>query len=113
MALLGACLKDARQLPNVYKICRASKFARNPQNVSELPESHQKGYVGWVIGGSYFTKMLPAKKVIEIGRKIDKSVVLLGGPEDKDKGNGNGARIRTVDLFAIARNNECFIHCLG
>lgn len=52
-----------------------------------LPKNFQNGYIGWVIGGSYFTKMLPAEKVIEIARKTDKPILLLGGPEDKEKGN--------------------------
>lgn len=51
-----------------------------------LPESHQNGFIGWVIGGSYFTKMLPLNKILDVGRKLNKPVVLLGGPEDAEKG---------------------------
>lgn len=50
--------------------------------LSELPILHQKGYVAFVIGGQHFTKKLPAEKIINICRAIDKPIVLLGGPED-------------------------------
>lgn len=55
--------------------------------LSELPETFKNGYLGWVIGGSYYTKMLPTNKVIEIGKRLQMPVVLLGGPEDKEKGD--------------------------
>lgn len=55
-------------------------------SLTELPESHQNGYVGWVIGGSYFTKMLPANKIVEVLRKTNHPILLLGGPEDAEKG---------------------------
>jgi len=68
---------------------------------NSLPENFQKGYIGWVIGGSYFTKMLPAKKVIDIARKIKKPILLLGGPEDKEKG----------DLIASKLGSQVFNAC--
>ena len=63
-------------------------FIRNEEIVdpSSLPKSHHDGFIGWVIGGSYFTKMLPVSKVVEILRKTNKHVVLLGGKEDQNKG---------------------------
>ncbi len=56
-------------------------------DLNALPKPFHSGYIGWVIGGSYFTKMLPTKKVIEIARRTDKSIILLGGPEDREAGN--------------------------
>ena len=55
-------------------------------DLKSLPESHQNGYQAWVIGGSYFTKMYPEEKVIEILRRTNKPTLLLGGPEDAEKG---------------------------
>jgi ADP-heptose:LPS heptosyltransferase len=58
-----------------------------------LPEEHQNGYLAWAIGGSYYTKMLPVNKTLEIGRRITKPVVLLGGPEDAEKGREIAAKL--------------------
>jgi ADP-heptose:LPS heptosyltransferase len=47
-----------------------------------LPENHQKGYIGFVIGAKHFTKQLPVEKIISICKKINKPIILLGGKED-------------------------------
>ncbi|MDD4107633.1 MAG: glycosyltransferase family 9 protein, partial [Prolixibacteraceae bacterium] len=44
-----------------------------------LPFSFDKGYVAFVIGGSYFTKRLPRDKVIDICNQLEYPVILLGG----------------------------------
>jgi len=49
---------------------------------STLPENHQKGYIGFVIGAKHFTKQLPVEKIISICKKINKPIILLGGKED-------------------------------
>ncbi|TVQ10484.1 MAG: glycosyltransferase family 9 protein [Bacteroidetes bacterium] len=56
-------------------------------SLQSLPAPYRNGYVGFVIGGTYATKRLPADKIIEICRKLHKPVILLGGPEDADTGN--------------------------
>ena len=55
--------------------------------LSWLPETHQRGYVAIAIGGTHYTKRLPAKRLIEICDKIPKPVVLLGGKEDVEVAN--------------------------
>lgn len=45
----------------------------------KLPVGYSGGFVAIVIGGTYFTKRLPALKVAEICTKIAYPVVLLGG----------------------------------
>ena len=66
-------------------------------NVSDLPVTHSEGYIGIVIGSIHQTKQMPADKLIFLCRMIDKPIVLLGGPEDKEKGdiiqNAVGERI--------------------
>ena len=54
--------------------------------LNELPGTHQRGFLAWVIGARHNTKMLPLNKMISIGRKINSPVVLLGGPEDFQRG---------------------------
>jgi len=51
-----------------------------------LPSSFQEGFIGWVIGGKHNTKIYPEEKIIEVLRNTKKPVILLGGPEDKEKG---------------------------
>jgi len=52
----------------------------------ELPEPFQKGYLAFVIAGTYFTKKYPVDKVSEICQNIDFPVILLGGKTEYDEG---------------------------
>ncbi len=54
--------------------------------LADLPAPFRDGYIGVVIGGKHNTKILPVDRVIEMCRLIKLPVVLLGGPEDKDRG---------------------------
>lgn len=49
---------------------------------SELPTSHQAGFIAFVIGASYFNKKMPAYKWIELASKINKPIILIGGKQD-------------------------------
>ena len=51
-----------------------------------LPEGFRQRFVALVIGGAHYTKRLPIEKLIELTDKINKPVVILGGPEDADVG---------------------------
>lgn len=51
-----------------------------------LPKFFQKGYIAWVIGGNYETKMFPSEKIIRICEQIRFPIVLIGGAEDSEKG---------------------------
>ena len=51
-----------------------------------LPETHQKEYVAFAIGGKHATKQLPLKRMIELCDKINKPIILLGGKEDEEQG---------------------------
>ena len=48
----------------------------------KLPEK----YVALVIGGQHNTKILPTNRLQEICRKVNLPIVLVGGPEDKLRG---------------------------
>ncbi len=52
-----------------------------------LPTSFQNGYVAYVIGGSEATKKLPLPKMIELCKKINRPIVLIGGKEDIENGD--------------------------
>lgn len=51
-----------------------------------LPETHQKEYVAYAIGAQHNTKKLPLKRMIELCDKINKPIILLGGPGDAETG---------------------------
>ncbi len=53
---------------------------------SALPEKFQNGFVAFVIGGQHDGKMCSLKKIVEICQKINVPVLLLGGPEDAERG---------------------------
>jgi len=56
-------------------------------NLKHLPEKFGKGYIAWVIGGKHNTKIYPEEKIIEVLKKIEEPVALLGGPDDEAKGD--------------------------
>lgn len=92
------------QLPNVHIVDRYFQAVEKlgvkndnkgldyfiPENekvdLKTLPGLFQNGYIGWVIGGKHNTKIYPEEKVIELCKKMNKPVILLGGPEDAEKG---------------------------
>lgn len=60
--------------------------AVNEFHISDLPVPFQKGYVAFVIAGTYTTKKLPVEKISEICQNIDFPVILLGGKKEFDEG---------------------------
>jgi ADP-heptose:LPS heptosyltransferase len=54
--------------------------------INFFPDIFQKGYIGFVIGGKFNTKILPAEKVIDVIRNVKAPVILLGGAEDFNRG---------------------------
>lgn len=55
-------------------------------NISDIPASHHAGYFGLVIGAAHATKRYPLHKLIAFCQKINHPVILLGGPEDRQRG---------------------------
>ncbi len=49
---------------------------------STLPEPFNKEYVVYAIGAQHATKRLPFKRMVELCDKINKPILLLGGPGD-------------------------------
>lgn len=58
---------------------------KNNYDINLMPKNFQNAYCAFVIGGTYKTKILPASKIVEIIKKINKPVVLLGGPDDVER----------------------------
>lgn len=66
--------------------------SKDEVDLTTIPFTHQKGYIGWVIGAKHNTKIYPEDKIIEVCQKISNPVILLGSGEDLEKGE----RIKTA-----------------
>ena len=56
--------------------------ANDKMDISIFP----KNYIVFVIGGQHATKILPNEKIISIIKKVNKPLLLIGGPEDAYRG---------------------------
>lgn len=61
-------------------------IAKDTQLQAPFTDLQSDKYIAVVIGGQHATKILPAPKVIEVLSKISSPFVLVGGPEDKQRG---------------------------
>jgi len=53
---------------------------------SDIPASHQLGFVAIVIGASYMTKKMPVYKLRELCQMINHPIILLGAKEEFSEG---------------------------
>lgn len=51
-----------------------------------LPETHQGDFVAYAIGGQNLTRRLPVRRMIELCRKINYPIVILGDKADRKAG---------------------------
>jgi heptosyltransferase-2 len=65
--------------------------------LKDIPASHHAGYIGIVIGASFFTKKLPVYKLQELCARIIHPIILLGGPEDR----AEGEEIKEIDPVKV------------
>lgn len=65
-----------------------------------LPEEFRSEYVVYAIGGQHQTKKLPLPRMIELCDKINKPIILLGGPEDGETGK------KIEDFFLRPENDH-------
>ena len=56
-------------------------------SISALPGTHQDGFIAMVIGGKHNTKIFPADQVIRVCHQLSRPVILLGGKEDRERGD--------------------------
>ena len=62
----------------------------------------KQSYIGMVIGGQHETKILPSEKAAAIISKLKKPVVLLGGPDDRKRGE---------EIIKLAPNSDIINTC--
>jgi ADP-heptose:LPS heptosyltransferase len=75
-------------------------------SVHDLPAEFHNGFIAFAIGGKHNTKILPSDKAAMIINKLKKPVILLGGPEDKERGKQvvktcTGKVLNTSGKFSI------------
>ncbi len=69
----------------------------------ELPPAHREGFVAVVTGGKHGTKIFPAGKIIEVCRELKRPVVILGGPEDRHRGEEVAASLGPMIFNACGK----------
>ncbi len=74
-------------------------------DLNSLPADFRQAYVGIVIGAKHNTKALPQDSVLFLAKQIQKPVILLGGPEDWDKGEYIKTRSEAKVYNACGRYN--------
>jgi ADP-heptose:LPS heptosyltransferase len=60
--------------------------AKDEVDITTISEELKNGYVGVVVGAYHNTKKLTKNKLISVCKKINKPIVLLGGPDNKEEG---------------------------
>ncbi|MEO5681102.1 MAG: glycosyltransferase family 9 protein [Chitinophagaceae bacterium] len=64
---------------------------------TDIPTSHQAGYIGLVVGAAHHTKKYPLHKLEAFCASIRHPVIILGGKEDA----ATGATLAAIDPFKI------------
>jgi ADP-heptose:LPS heptosyltransferase len=64
---------------------------------SDIPTSHQAGYIGLVIGAAHNTKKYPLHKLQAFCSALDHPVIVIGGKEDVE----NGRLLSAIDPIKI------------
>lgn len=75
---------------------------KNDYPISELPVNFQDGFYAFVIGGTYKTKILPAVKIVEVIKKLQRPVVLLGGPDDIERADEVLTSVDNANVISLA-----------
>lgn len=61
--------------------------AEEQTKLKDIPASHQAGYIACVIGAAHGTKQWPVHKWQQFCRELKHPIILLGGPDDRTKGD--------------------------
>jgi len=63
-------------------------FISDTDNVlpTSIPQKFHSGFVAFVIGAKHATKVFPVNKLLEVIEQLDMPIVLLGGKEDRERG---------------------------
>ncbi len=62
-------------------------IAHDNEGIKNLIPDIDDDFICFCIGGQHFTKKLPIRKIINICEHINKPILLIGGPDDKETGD--------------------------
>jgi ADP-heptose:LPS heptosyltransferase len=68
-------------------------------DISDFAMAFHNGYVAFVIGAKHNTKALPEERIVELIRQSSSPVILMGGPEDQEKGERIVAALATNRVY--------------
>jgi len=74
-------------------------------DLASLPETFSEGYIAIVTGARHATKQLPAEKIIRLCNEINKPMVLLGGPGDRETAEHIKKHARGIIMNACGQYN--------
>lgn len=74
-------------------------------DLGQISMTLDSGFVAYAIGGQMLGKILPEEKIIALCAKIKKPLVLLGGPEDAERGERIAATKPTLIFNACGKLN--------
>jgi len=86
--------------------------------IEALPPSHRSGFIAFAIGAAHFTKRLPDRHWLSMGEKCPYPIVLMGGKEDKERGDalakaiGNKA-YNAAGAFNLLQSASIIQHAMG
>ena len=72
-------------------------------SLAQLPEAFQRGYIAFAIGGTTPGKVLPTAKIIDLCSRINRPVLLLGGPDDVASAEEIGSALKERVFNACGR----------
>lgn len=77
-------------------------------NINQLPVNFHKGYKVLVVGGNHFTKKIPDEILLNLCKKTQIPLVLIGGKEDRQRAEEIRKSADNIDVF-----NACGIFSIG
>lgn len=101
---------EALEKMGVHDDGKGLEFYIDPQdevNREQLPETHRKSYVAIVIGASRYTKRVPVEKLLDICKKVNAPIMLIGGKEDRESGEQIRQYFQDNPFQALAIYNAC------
>lgn len=73
--------------------------------LTELPATHQSGYIAFAIGAQHATKRMPNHKIIEVCKILKQPILLLGGKEDVENASTIAAACGELVFNACGKFN--------
>jgi len=70
-------------------------------NLEKILGKEPQKLVSLIVGGGHYTKQIPAEHIIDLIRKLEVDVILLGGIEDVNKAAGIMSEIKKKNVYDV------------